>query len=127
MATGVVDMSNGQVQFNKHLGQLGMGIGVHGMNGGKVTFGRSANMPINGGWVGLRGGNFGGFEPLDGLAGLANFNFEGLPTPLPPTPSSRQRTPPNSTPPMNPMATGVVDMSNGQVQFNKHLGELGMG
>merc|ERR1719229_604653 len=119
LATGVVDMSNGQVQFNKHMGELGMGIGVHGMDGGSVTFGRSANMPINGGWTGIS--NLGGFEPLDGLA---NFNFEDLLTPLPPTPSSRQRTPPNSTPPMNPMATGVVDMSNGQVQFNKHLGEL---
>merc|ERR1719229_460 len=93
LATGIVDMSNGQAQFKKHLGEIGMGIGVHGMSGGKVTFGRTKY----------------GRQSTGPTVGHTNFN--------PTTP----------TPPMNPLATGVVDMSNGQVQFNKHMGELGMG
>merc|ERR1719229_1504143 len=140
LATGVVDMSNGQVQFNKHLGQMGMGIGVHGMDGGKVTFGRSKygrqwtgiNSMAGGtanfnGWPGASSGPFTGINQMTG--GTSHFNFGGSPpTPSPPNLSTPSPPSPSNQPmPVNPWATGVVDMSNGQVQFNKHLGQMGMG
>merc|ERR1719343_1092832 len=95
LGTGGVDLSNGQVQFNKHLGQLGMHTGVHGMNGGSVTFGRSKD-----------GRQSTGVDTMHG--GTANFNSM-MNQPMPPPP------------PVFPLGTGVVDLSNGQVQFNKHL------
>merc|ERR1719229_1156890 len=112
LATGVVDMSNGQVQFNKHLGQMGMGIGVHGMSGGKVTFGRSK---YGRQWTGINSmhGGTANFNGWGGTSGSSSNPGPMTPTnPGPMNPTNPGPMNPTNPGPMNPTSPGPMTPTN---------------